>query len=183
MDAKVQAISAETRFGSAYTAIRMLADVALHAHGYRTLTSKPGHHRTAIQTLPTTLGVDPRTVVRLDVLRKQRRADDGPGRPFDSVLQLPSGGAGILNVEAQKKHPIMAIPIIRLPVTCPICQSEVVTAFNAAEMVEALLNSKPPRLYASCHDTSWFASESEVQRIRQCIYKISVEGRSNDEIS
>lgn len=38
-DAKVQAVSGETRFGSAYTAIRMLADVGLHAHGYRTLTS------------------------------------------------------------------------------------------------------------------------------------------------
>ena len=50
-DAKVNAISAETRFTSAYTAIRMLADVGLHAHGYRTLTSKPGHHQTAIQTL------------------------------------------------------------------------------------------------------------------------------------
>jgi hypothetical protein len=34
--AKGQAISAETRFSSAYTAIRMLADVGLHAHGYRT---------------------------------------------------------------------------------------------------------------------------------------------------
>jgi hypothetical protein len=34
-DAKVQAISAETRFSSAYTAIRMLADVGLYAHGYR----------------------------------------------------------------------------------------------------------------------------------------------------
>jgi len=32
-----------------------LADVGLHAHGYRTLTSKPGHYQTAIQTLPTTL--------------------------------------------------------------------------------------------------------------------------------
>lgn len=51
-DAKVQAISAETRFGSAYTAIRMLADVGWHAHGYRTSTSKPRHHQTAIQTLP-----------------------------------------------------------------------------------------------------------------------------------
>ena len=78
-DAKVQAISAETRFGSAYTAIRMLADVALHAHGYRTLTSKPGHHQTAIQTLPTTLGVDPRTVVRLDALRKQRNLTEYTG--------------------------------------------------------------------------------------------------------
>jgi hypothetical protein len=46
-DAKVNAISAETRFTSAYTAIRMLADVGLHAHRYRTLTSKPGHHQTA----------------------------------------------------------------------------------------------------------------------------------------
>lgn len=38
-DAKAKTISAETRFGSPYTAIRMLADVGLHAHGYRTLTS------------------------------------------------------------------------------------------------------------------------------------------------
>src|SRR5882757_5152923 len=78
-DAKVKAISAETRFGSAYTAIRMLADVALHAHGYRTLTSKPGHHQTAIQTLPTTLGVDSQIVVRLDKLRKQRNLTEYTG--------------------------------------------------------------------------------------------------------
>jgi hypothetical protein len=78
-DAKVQAISAETRFGSAYTAIRMLADVGLHANGYRTLTSKPGHHQTAIQTLPTSLGVDSKTVVRLDALRKQRNLAEYTG--------------------------------------------------------------------------------------------------------
>jgi hypothetical protein len=78
-DAKVQAISAETRFGSAYTAIRMLADVGLHAHGYRTLTSKPGHHQTAIQTLPTTLAVDSQTVIRLDKLRKQRNLTEYTG--------------------------------------------------------------------------------------------------------
>jgi len=34
-----------------------------------TLTSKPGHHQTAIQTLPTTLGVDSQVVVRLDKSR------------------------------------------------------------------------------------------------------------------
>lgn len=78
-DAKVQAVSAETRFGSAYTAVRMLADVGLHAHGYRTLTSKPGHHQTAIQTLPTTFGVDAQTVVRLDKLRKQRNLTEYSG--------------------------------------------------------------------------------------------------------
>ncbi len=78
-DAKVQAVSAETRFGSAYTAVRMLADVGLHAHGYRTLTSKPGHHQTAIQTLPTTFGIDAQTVVRLDKLRKQRNLSEYSG--------------------------------------------------------------------------------------------------------
>ena len=56
-DAKVKAISAETRFGSAYTAIRMLADAGLNAHGYRTPTSRPGHHQTALQTLPLTIGI------------------------------------------------------------------------------------------------------------------------------
>ena len=78
-DAKVKAVSAETRYGSAYTAIRMLADVGLHAHGYRTLTSKPGHHQTAIQTLPLTLGLDPQVVVRLDALRKQRNLTEYTG--------------------------------------------------------------------------------------------------------
>jgi hypothetical protein len=78
-DAKVQAISPETRFSSAYTAIRMLADVGLHANGYRTLTSRPGHHQTAIQTLPTTLGIDSQTLVRLDHLRKQRNLTEYTG--------------------------------------------------------------------------------------------------------
>jgi hypothetical protein len=78
-DARVDAISADTRFASAYTAIRMLADVGLHAHGYRTLTSKPGHHQTAIQTLPTTLGIDSQTLIRLDKLRKQRNLTEYTG--------------------------------------------------------------------------------------------------------
>lgn len=78
-DSKVKTVSAETRFGSAYTAIRMLADVGLHAHGYRTLTSKPGHHQTAIQTLPLTLGLEAQVIVRLDALRKQRNLTEYTG--------------------------------------------------------------------------------------------------------
>jgi hypothetical protein len=78
-DAKVKKVSAETRFTSAYTAIRMLADVGLHAHGYRTLTSKPGHHQTAIQTLTLTLGLNPQLIVRLDALRKQRNLTEYTG--------------------------------------------------------------------------------------------------------
>jgi hypothetical protein len=72
-------VSAETRFGSAYTAIRMLADAALLAHGYRTLSSRPGHHRTAIESLAATLGVDRTLIHRLDALRKQRNLAEYSG--------------------------------------------------------------------------------------------------------
>ena len=65
--------STETRFDCAYTAIRALADAALHAQGWRTSTSKPGHHQTTIGCLVHTLGVSPATVRVLDALRKQRK--------------------------------------------------------------------------------------------------------------
>lgn len=42
-DTQVAAISAENRFDAAYKAIMQLANAALQANGYRTLTSKPGH--------------------------------------------------------------------------------------------------------------------------------------------
>jgi hypothetical protein len=46
------------------------AMVGLWANGYRTSTSQPGHHQTALQALPKTLGVAPDTVIILDALRK-----------------------------------------------------------------------------------------------------------------
>lgn len=78
-DAKIKAVSGETRFCSAYTAIRMLADLSLHANGYRALTSRPGHHYTAIQSLALRFGVGARMVVRLDYLRKQRNVTEYSG--------------------------------------------------------------------------------------------------------
>ncbi|CAG1018159.1 hypothetical protein BURC_02895 [Burkholderiaceae bacterium] len=87
-DAQSAAISTETRFAAAYTAIRMLADAALNANGYRTLTSRPGHHQTAIQTLPLTMGVPAQTVQVLDALRKQRHLTEYSGDLIpDSALQ------------------------------------------------------------------------------------------------
>ncbi len=78
-DARVAGVGAATRFGAAYTAIRMLSDAALNAHGYRTLTSKPGHHQTAIQTLALTLGLPAATVKVLDALRRQRNETEYSG--------------------------------------------------------------------------------------------------------
>lgn len=78
-DARVTEISAENRFDAAYKAIMQLANTALQANGFRTLTSKPGHHMTMIQTLSQTIGVDRQTVIVLDALRKQRNVADYSG--------------------------------------------------------------------------------------------------------
>ena len=71
--------SLETRFDCAYTAIRAVADAALHAQGWRTSTSKPGHHQPTLQCLVHTLGISPATVRVLDALRKQRNLSDYDG--------------------------------------------------------------------------------------------------------
>lgn len=71
-DAKTETISAETRFDAAYRAVMQVGMAALMASGYRTDTSRPGHHATVIQVLPLTLGVDRARVLLLDTLRRKR---------------------------------------------------------------------------------------------------------------
>lgn len=78
-DSKVSAISRETRFVSAYTAIRMIADIGLNANGYRTRSNVPGHHLVAIHAMSVTLGVPDREIVRIDKLRQLRNAADYSG--------------------------------------------------------------------------------------------------------
>jgi uncharacterized protein (UPF0332 family) len=78
-DSHVIEISAENRFDAAYKAIMQLSNAALHAHGYRTLTSRPGHHMTMIQLLGQTIGIDKQIMIVLDTLRKQRNAADYSG--------------------------------------------------------------------------------------------------------
>lgn len=87
-DAEFPQNSPETRFDCAYTAIRVVADIGLHLNGFRTSTSKPGHHQTAVQCLAHTLGVDAATVRILDGLRKQRNLSDYDGEMVsDAALQ------------------------------------------------------------------------------------------------
>ncbi len=78
-DARVTEISAENRFDAAYKAIMQLANAALQANGFRTLTNKPGHHMTMIQVLSQTVELDKDTVIILDALRKQRNVADYSG--------------------------------------------------------------------------------------------------------
>lgn len=78
-DSKIEAVSVENRFDSAYKAIMQIANAALQTQGYRTLTSKPGHHQAMIHLLTKTLNIDKKTLIILDALRKQRNAADYSG--------------------------------------------------------------------------------------------------------
>ena len=71
-DARVEQISANNRFDAAYKCILQCAMLGLWANGWRTSTSQPGHHQTAIQTLDQTLGVPKPDLIVLDALRRQR---------------------------------------------------------------------------------------------------------------
>ncbi|CAN1536322.1 hypothetical protein MCEMIEM28_01609 [Burkholderiaceae bacterium] len=85
-DARRTSNSMETRFDCAYTAIRAIADAALLQQGYRTSTSKPGHHQTTLQCLVHRLAVPPETVRILDGLRKQRNLIDYDGELITASL-------------------------------------------------------------------------------------------------
>ncbi len=80
-DAQLAGLSAENKFDAAYKAIMQCAMIALRANGYRTLTSRPGHHQTALQTLPLTIALASERMIVLDALRKQRNLADYEGDP------------------------------------------------------------------------------------------------------
>lgn len=78
-DAQLPELSADNRFDTAYKTIMQCAMIGLWAKGYRTSTSQPGHHQTALQTLPKTLDVAQDIVIVLDALRKQRNLNNYEG--------------------------------------------------------------------------------------------------------
>ena len=61
-DSKIETISNDSRFDLAYKAVMQLSNAALQANGYRTLTSKPGHHQL---TLIDVKSLDERDTFRL----------------------------------------------------------------------------------------------------------------------
>lgn len=95
-DARIEAVSPENRFDAAYKAIMQLANAVLQANGYRTLTSRPGHHMTMIQSLTRTIGLERERMISLDTLRKQRNVSDYAGDPVSPAAME----ACIANAEA-----------------------------------------------------------------------------------
>jgi hypothetical protein len=103
VDAALPALSAENRFDASYKAIMQCAMIALHANGYRTLTSRPGHHQTAIQSLTLTIGLATDQMIVLDALRKQRNLADYDGDPVpDSAVRDCISGAQSLLKQIKK---------------------------------------------------------------------------------
>lgn len=97
-DARLDLLSNENRFDAAYKAVMQLAMTALHANGFRTLTSRPGHHQTAIQSLPKTIGLSIEQMLVFDALRKQRNLADYSGDLVSdaAVVACIDGGTALL---------------------------------------------------------------------------------------
>ena len=109
-DAGVAAISDEARFDLAYKAAMQCTLVALHVNGFRPSTSEPGHHATAIQTLPLTLGISDQDWRVLDALRRKRNASDYAGDTVTAgMVEECQQQAKVLfrklKVHLREKHP------------------------------------------------------------------------------
>ena len=83
-DAGIAQLSTDNRFDAAYKCIMQCAMMGLWANGFRTSTSQPGHHQTAIQSLKLTMGVAQPDVIVLDALRRQRNLSDYEGDPVST---------------------------------------------------------------------------------------------------
>lgn len=78
-DARVEVLSAETRFDVAYKAVMQCDLAALMANGFRPSTSEPGHHATIIQSLTITIALPNERCIVLDKLRRLRNLSDYSG--------------------------------------------------------------------------------------------------------
>ncbi len=99
-DAQLPQLSAENRFDVAYKAIMQCAMAALQSNGYRTLTSKPGHHQTALQTLSLSVGLPSAQLIVLDALRKQRNLADYSG----DLVPESTAAECLLSAQALFRH-------------------------------------------------------------------------------
>jgi hypothetical protein len=63
-----------------------MARAALAANGYRTSTSMPGHHQTALQSLPKTIGVANGYPIALIALSKRRHVVNYEGDEVSGAM-------------------------------------------------------------------------------------------------
>lgn len=95
-DSAAANISPENRFDAAYKAIMQSALVALMANGFVPDKKQPGHHATAIQSLPKAIGIGSDRIAVLDVLRHKRNLSDYTGEDIDE------NSVGVCRTEAKR---------------------------------------------------------------------------------
>jgi hypothetical protein len=136
--AQWQGLGTEKRFDAACKAIMHLAMAALSANGCRTMTSKPGHHQTAMQALPSERWVPAGqgrcarcAVEAAQPVRLSRRLDPGgrrrpvpgqragPARPCASLAQ---GEPARPSVTAARASLYRVIDAFRLPAQALVAQ-------------------------------------------------------------
>jgi hypothetical protein len=57
--------------------------------------------------------------------------------------------------------------LLRMPVVCPECAKELLTAFPTDEIAQALATGVSICLYAQCNDRKWQASALEREQLRE----------------
>jgi len=108
-DASVESLSLDSRHTIAYNAALQLAQAALAACGYR--AAREGKHLRTITSLEFTLGVDAKSVRRLDAARKRRnRAEyDAAGLISEGEVEEISAVAEMLRERIEQwlrvEHP------------------------------------------------------------------------------
>jgi hypothetical protein len=61
-----------------------------------------------------------------------------------------------------------------MPVVCPECAKELLTAFSIGEMAQALDSGASIGLYSQCHDKTWQATAAEREQLREYLEATNV---------
>jgi hypothetical protein len=69
----------------------------------------------------------------------------------------------------------MPEPILKFPVTCPVCALESASEIPIALIANALLTSKGIRLHSTCHDHYWTATFAEREQLRRSLAVLDIE--------
>jgi len=108
-DARVTALSSDTRLRLAYNAALQSAAAALAACGYRAV--REGYHQRVIQTLRFTLQVEPMLITRLERFRRMRHTGDyeragmTSEEDADSILVLAEEVSARVRTWLKDSHP------------------------------------------------------------------------------